>query len=136
MDDAEMALRIKAERKQYEDVDEVTHNRVLHSQILSTWRSSSPEMVRRLEALKILDDMAFVCQERMWRTAELYRKGGMYFTDAREQAEREHLMLEPEEPLEEMEEEIIGYPMDDPMDGPVDWKDLLYPKVVTIPSIE
>ncbi|MEL0166940.1 MAG: hypothetical protein VW877_02295 [Pseudomonadaceae bacterium] len=76
MDDAEMALRIKAERKQYEDVDEVTHNRDLHSQILSTWRSSSPNMVRELEALKILDDMAFVCQERMWRTAELYQKGG------------------------------------------------------------
>ena len=56
--------------------------------------------------------------------------------DAREQAEREHLMLEPEEPLEEMEEEIIGYPMDDPMDETADWKDLLYPKVVTIQSIE
>jgi len=42
MDDAEMALRIKAERKQYEDVDEVTHNRDLHRRILSTWRSSSP----------------------------------------------------------------------------------------------
>ncbi|MEH6502189.1 hypothetical protein [Halopseudomonas aestusnigri] len=136
MDDLQMALRIKAERKQYEDVDEVTHNRDLHRRILSTWRSSSPKMVRELEALKILDDMAFVCQERMWRTAELYQNGGMYFTDAREQAEREHLMLEPEEPLEEMEEEIIGYPMDDPMDETADWKDLLYPKVVTIQSIE
>ena len=97
MDDAEMALRIKAERKRYEEVDEVTHNRDLHRRILSTWRCSSPKMVRELEALKILDDMAFVCQERMWRTAELYQKGGMYFTDAREQAEREHLMLEPED---------------------------------------
>ena len=76
MDDLEMALKIKAERKQYEEDEEVIHNRDLHSQILSTWRSSSPEMVRRLEALKILDDMAFVCQERMWRTADLYQKGG------------------------------------------------------------
>jgi|TARA_Y100001951_G_C11180009_1_gene205370 hypothetical protein len=42
MDDAEMALRIKAERKRYEEVDEVTHNRDLHRRILSTWRSSSP----------------------------------------------------------------------------------------------
>lgn len=97
MDDLEMALKIKAERKQYEEDEEVIHNRDLHSQILSTWRRCSPKMVKELEALKILDDMAFVCQERMWRTSELYRKGGMYFTDAREQAEREHLMLEPEE---------------------------------------
>jgi hypothetical protein len=97
MNDAEMALRIKAERKQYEEVDEVTHNRDLHNQILSTWRRDSPKMVRELEALKILDDMAFVCQERMWRQEEEYCKGGMYFTDAREQAEQDHLMLEPEE---------------------------------------
>jgi len=113
MDDAEMALRIKAERKQYEDVDEVTHNRDLHRRILSTWRCSSPKMVRELEALKILDDMAFVCQERMWRTAELYQKGGMYFTDAREQAEREHLMLEPEDQGDKL------VPWQAPEQGPV-----------------
>ncbi|MGH1449665.1 MAG: hypothetical protein ACRBBM_09625 [Pseudomonadaceae bacterium] len=100
MDDLEMALRIKAERKQYEEVDEVIHNRDLHSQILSTWRRDSPKMVKELEALNILDDMAFVCQERMWRAEEAFSKGGMYFTDAREQAERENLMLEPEEDLE------------------------------------
>lgn len=97
MDDLEMAPRIKAERKQYEDVDEVIHNPDLHSQILSTWRRSSPQMVRELEALKILDDMAFVCQERMWRQAAEYRKGGLPVTDAREQAEQDHLMLEPED---------------------------------------
>ena len=78
MDDLEMALKIKAERKQYEEDEEVIHNRDLHSQILSTWRRDSPKMGKELEALKILDDMAFVCQERMWRTAELYQKGGMY----------------------------------------------------------
>tara|TARA_Y100000815_G_scaffold166085_1_gene150716 strand:+ start:581 stop:1174 length:594 start_codon:yes stop_codon:yes gene_type:complete len=70
MDDLEMALRIKAERKQYEQEDEVLHNRVLHNRILSTWRRGSPEMVQRLEALKILDDMAFVCQKRRWRYEE------------------------------------------------------------------
>jgi hypothetical protein len=37
----------------------------------------------------------------MWRQSEVYQKGGMYFTDALEQAERDHLMLEPEQPIPE-----------------------------------
>ena len=34
---------------------------------------------------------------KMWQAAKAYRKGGMPVTDAREQAERDHLMLEPEQ---------------------------------------
>ena len=56
------------------------------------------KMVARLEKQGILDDLAFVCQERMWRAAKDNRKAGLPVTDAREQAERDHLMLEPEEP--------------------------------------
>ena len=97
MDDLQMALRIKAERKQYE-AEEVIHNPDLHRQILETWRRDSPKMVARLEKQGILDDLAFVCQERMWRAAKDNRKAGLPVTDAREQAERDHLMLEPEEP--------------------------------------
>ena len=97
MDDLQMALRIKAERKQYQ-AEEVIHNPDLHRQILETWRRDSPKMVARLEKQGILDDLAFVCQERMWRAAKDNRKAGLPVTDAREQAERDHLMLEPEEP--------------------------------------
>ena len=97
MNPLQMALRIKAERKQYE-AEEVIHNPDLHRQILETWRRDSPKMVARLEKQGILDDMAFVCQERMWRAAKDNRKAGLPVTDAREQAERDHLMLEPEEP--------------------------------------
>ena len=97
MDDLQMALRIKAERKQYQ-AEEVIHNPDLHWQILETWRRDSPKMVARLEKQGILDDLAFVCQERMWRAAKDNRKAGLPVTDAREQAERDHLMLEPEEP--------------------------------------
>ena len=97
MDDLEMALRIKAERKQYE-AEEVIHNPDLHQQILEAWRRDSPKMVARLEKQGILDDLAFVCQERMWRAAKDNRRAGLPVTDAREQAERDHLMLEPEEP--------------------------------------
>lgn len=97
MNPLQMALRIKAERKQYE-AEEVIHNPDLHQQILEAWRRDSPKMVVRLEKQGILDDLAFVCQERMWRAAKDNRKAGLPVTDAREQAERDHLMLEPEEP--------------------------------------
>ena len=97
MNPLQMALRIKAERKQYE-AEEVIHNPDLHRQILEAWRRDSPKMVSRLEKQGILDDLAFVCQERMWRAAKDNRKAGLPVTDAREQAERDHLMLEPEEP--------------------------------------
>lgn len=97
MNPLQMALRIKAERKQYE-AEEVIHNPDLHQQILEAWRRDSPKMVARLEKQGILDDLAFVCQERMWRAAKDNRKAGLPVTDAREQAERDHLMLEPEEP--------------------------------------
>ena len=68
MNPLQMALRIKAERKQYE-AEEVIHNPDLHQQILEAWRRDSPKMVARLEKQGILDDLAFVCQERMWRAA-------------------------------------------------------------------
>ena len=101
MNNLQMALRIKAERKQYEAA-EVLHNRELHQRILEAWHRDSPQMAARLERQGILDDLAFVSQERMWQAAAQYRKGGMPVTDAREQAERDHLMLEPEkaEPTE------------------------------------
>ena len=97
MNPLQMALRIKAERKQYE-AEEVIHNPDLHQQLLEAWRRDSPKMVARLEKQGILDDLAFVCQERMWRAAKDNRRAGLPVTDAREQAERDHLMLEPEEP--------------------------------------
>lgn len=97
MNPLQMALKIKSERKQYE-AEEVIHNPDLHHQILEAWRRDSPKMVARLEKQGILEDLAFVCQERMWRAAKDNRKAGLPVTDAREQAERDHLMLEPEEP--------------------------------------
>ena len=99
MNPLQMALKIKSERKQYE-AEEVIHNPDLHQQILEVWRRDSPKMVARLEKQGILEDLAFVCQERMWRAAKDNRKAGLPVTDAREQAERDHLMLEPEEPEE------------------------------------
>ena len=60
----QMVASIKKERKKYEDED-VIHNREMHHQILATWKGDSPQMTKRLRSLQVLDDMAFVCQERI-----------------------------------------------------------------------
>ncbi|WP_379544535.1 hypothetical protein [Psychrobacter sp. R86515] len=91
----QMGASIKKERKKYENED-VIHNREMHHQILATWKRDSPQMTKRLRSLQVLDEMAFVCQERMWQANDDYRASGMSPTDARETAEKEHLMLEPE----------------------------------------
>ncbi len=91
----QMVDNIKKERKKYED-EGVIHNREMHHQILATWKRNSPQMTKRLKNLQVLDDMAFVSQERMWQAKDDYQASGISPTDAREIAEREHLMLEPE----------------------------------------
>ena len=92
--------RIKAEHQKYLDEGaEITIP--LHQRILATWKADSPAMYLRLRTQGVLEAMAFVCQQRMWEEAARLRKAGMSVTDAREQAEREHLMLEPENPQQE-----------------------------------
>ena len=88
--------RIKAEHQRYLDNEETLHNQNLHQRILATWKADSPAMYLRLRTQGVLEAMAFVCQQRMWDEQARLMKAGMPVTDAREQAERQHLMLEPE----------------------------------------
>ena len=53
-------------------------------------------MYLRLRTQGVLEAMAFVCQQRMWAEQAMLVKGGMPVTDAREIAERDQLMLDPE----------------------------------------
>lgn len=96
--DVKWGKEIRQEYQRMQEDEDLVHNKALHLRILKTWERDSPKMWARLQALKVAEEMAFVSQERMWQTARLYREGGMPVTDAREQAEKEHLMLEPEEP--------------------------------------
>ena len=74
----------------------------MHKTILETWERDGPQMTARLKKLKVMDDLAVVCQQRMWQTNELYQAAKMPPTGAREQgskgareqAMKEHLMLE------------------------------------------
>ena len=87
--------RIKAEHQKYLDAGEVV-TIPLHQRILETWKRDSPKMYLRLRSQGVLEAMAFVCQQRMWDEQARLIKAGVPVTDAREQAERQHLMLEPE----------------------------------------
>ena len=88
--------RIKAEYQKYLDDEQTLHNKQMHARILATWKANSPRMYLRLRTQGVLDPLAFVCQQRMWEESDQLEKSGMAVTDAREQAERDNLMLEPE----------------------------------------
>ena len=88
--------RIKAEHQKYLDDELTLHNQTLHKRILETWKRDSPRMYLRLRTQGVLEAMAYVSQQRMWEESDRLEKAGMPPTDAREQAERDQLMLEPE----------------------------------------
>lgn len=86
-------------RKEYQALrgdESVMHNREMHRRILETWRLHSPKMWQSLQQINLAVPLAFVLQQRMWQESKRLREAGMPAPDAREQAERNHLMLEPE----------------------------------------
>lgn len=101
--DPKWVSRIKLEYQRLKRNEEVLHNRILHQQILKTWREQSPKMWARLQAAKLTEALAFVLQERMWQMSDDLEAAGYPPTDALEIAEAEHLMLEPEADLEQLE---------------------------------
>src|SRR5687768_9081885 len=94
----EWVARIDAEHAALVQDEDALHNQELHKRILAAWKMGSPKMMARL---KLVDPglparLARVLQARMWVMADDLMKGGQPVTDAREMAERETLMLEPE----------------------------------------
>lgn len=96
--DQQQVQATKQEYKRLREDDETIHNKALHRELLTSWRQSSPKMYLRLKKLGILNQTAYVAQQRMWAMSDDLEKQGMSVTDAREIAEKEHLMLEPETP--------------------------------------
>lgn len=92
MNDLQAAHLIRKERQQYEAKD-VLHNKQIHRQIIQMWKQEDPQQVQRLEQRKLLDDLAYVVQQRMWQTMEQLQEAGMNPTDAREQAEQQNYPL-------------------------------------------
>jgi len=86
---------IEAEYRRYRS-EEASETIPLRDRILAAWEQDSPRMWANLVANGLTDKMAFVVQERMWRRQEELLAQGMPVTDAREIAEREELLLDPE----------------------------------------
>lgn len=68
------------------------------NRMLQTWAEQRPDMLARLDSAGIARDLAQVLDYRMWKTGRAYMKAGMSMAEARAQAEREWLLLEPEWP--------------------------------------
>lgn len=88
---------VHQKHQEFSQGEELIHNTELDKQIKETWLVNSPKMYQDLKRQRILDKTAFVLQELMWQESDRLEAAGMPPTDAREMAEREWLMLEPEE---------------------------------------
>lgn len=90
------AARIRRRAQEIRD-QEIGFTVPLDRQIKKAWEVLRPKMWARLVKQGLVDDLALVLQTAMWEADARYLKAGMSPTDAREQAEREWLMLEPED---------------------------------------
>lgn len=91
--------------------------------LLAHWAISRPQMMARLEAMKVAPQLAHVLLDRVYHTMQQYLRAGMGPTDATEQAERDWLMLEPEsddEPVLDADERAEQYWQDWLMQEPED----------------
>jgi hypothetical protein len=93
--------QLEQELSQAEASPNYVLNLDLHRRILASWKQDSPAMWRRLQSAGVGALLARVVQQRMWDEQEKLISSGMPVTDAREQAEKAHLMLEPESDLAE-----------------------------------
>jgi hypothetical protein len=96
--DKGFSKRVREKYRKYKEGPELLHNRDLHRRILSAWKQESPVFWKALEAAGLAKEAAFVAQQEMWEEQDRLLAAGMPVTDAREQAERTHLMLGPDLP--------------------------------------
>ena len=94
--DRETILAIEKEFRQLKADPNSLNNSDLQAKILKSWEMDSPQMWARLQRAGMAEKLAFVVQQRMWAEKARLIKSGMPVTDAREAAERENLMLQPE----------------------------------------
>ena len=105
----EQVVRLRLEARRRRSSPDLMQNQEMHQRILRSWETERPAMWARLTAQNLTETMAFLAQQRMWEERDRLLEAGMPLTDAREQAEREHLMLGPEpeaEPAPEAEPEM------------------------------
>ena len=72
----------------------------LREQILKAWKAYHPQMLNDLEAMGLSVKFADLMQAKMWEAQEAYSAAGMRWPDSLEQAQREFLMMYPQEASE------------------------------------
>lgn len=90
---SDLARWAKVEAAKALETEGLFLNRVLHEQILKTWELERPAMWARLQREGIATDLAWTLQAKASAAEDEYLKAGMTPTDAREQAQREWLLL-------------------------------------------
>jgi hypothetical protein len=110
-------LTLQAEARRRRRDPQLIQNLEMHSRILKSWETERPAMWARLQTQNLSETMAFLAQQRMWEERDRLVEAGMPITDAREEAERNHLLLGPEAeteetapPTEELEEAVQEVP--------------------------
>lgn len=112
MDDQEYKRSVENAHLKYR-MNGATVDQPLKKQTLRVWRQNSPQMVAELSGLGVLEIAAEVAQFRMYEEMESLIAAGYPVTDAREEAERAWMMLEPEEDeAEAIPEEPWGMELD------------------------
>lgn len=98
---AKWANEIRAEHQQMvETGEEFGPKHPMMEHLLERWESGSPKLWRNLKRMDLVEPLAQVLLSRMYQRMTELERSGMPPTDAREQAEREILMLEPEQEQE------------------------------------
>ena len=99
---AKWANEIRAEHQQMvESGEEFGPRHPMMEHLLARWESSSPKLWLNLKRMNLVQPLAQVLLHRMYQRMTDLERAGMPPTDAREQAEREILMLEPEQEQEQ-----------------------------------
>jgi hypothetical protein len=92
----EQVVRLRMEERRRRNSPDLIHNLEMHRRILRSWELERPAMWARLSKQNLTETLAFLAQQRMQEERDRLLEAGMPITDAREQAERAHLMLGPE----------------------------------------
>jgi adenosyl cobinamide kinase/adenosyl cobinamide phosphate guanylyltransferase len=100
--EADLQERIRKEAKEIREGDAIW-SKVLHKTIVKKLEMHRPEVVEA----GMVEDLALWLQMKMWAAEKQNLAAGMYVTDAREQAERDWLDLDPPEE-EEPEPDWLG----------------------------
>lgn len=101
MEDKAWAESVRAKYQAFmADEDNNGYNTTLHQEILDNWKANSPKRWAKLQKWNLAEEQAILCQVAMWEMSDNLEKAGYPYTDAREVAERECLMLTPESEME------------------------------------